>query len=747
MAIPQTDRFLRITKGPLTEGEVVLTNLSGQEAISRLYTYQLDFVSTKLSLTAKDLVGKPVTVEIARHDKDSKPLASRFINGYFSRFSAGPASLGGYKKKRFREYRAELVPWLWFLTQTARCFVFFPEKEDKSIYDIIDAVFKRAKADLHIDPTVDMSGISELKNRKVKHCVQYRETDFNFLSRILEQYGVYYYHTQKDGEHKLFLSMKKDYPKADEAKITFPTDTGKTKEDHITSWEHAYEFVSGKWTHSDYNLETPTAKMRQDSPKVAVTVPEVAKYEVYDYPGEYLDPGAAKSDARVRQEEEEVSHDTVSATSICRSLMPGHTFQLDSHPDGDAAKSEKKAYLITSIQSHASQPGPVMGSGEVASYSNAFTCVPDSVQFRPARITPKPVVSGIHTAEVVGPKDEEIHTDEYGRVKVAFHWDREDEDRPSDQKPRTKAAQGEKFFCWVRVGQSIAGNKWGFMAIPRIGQEVVVDFLEGDPDRPLIVGSVYNADQMPHYPLPDHKTRITVRTNSSKGGEGFNELTFEDLKEEERLYMQAQKNMDTRVKNDSKERIYGNRHQIIGWEKDGEKGGSQKEMVYQDKHLDVKKNQLEKIEGNYQLCVGNGDAEDGGNLDVVIEKQRTEKIGEGNDRVVEQDERIKVGGTLSETIGMDHQTKVGMNQAVEAGQEIHIKAGMKVIIEAGMQLSLVGPGGFVDIGPAGVTVQGIMVKINSGGAAGTGSGCSPSEPEEAQEAEPAEPEQAWTPDH
>jgi type VI secretion system secreted protein VgrG len=298
---------------------------------------------------------------------------------------------------------------------------------------------------------------------------------------------------------------------------------------------------------------------------------------------------------------------------------------------------------------------------------------------------------------------------------------------------------------------------------------VVVDFLEGDPDRPLVTGLVYNDEQMPHYTLPAEKTKSYIKTNSTKGGEGFNELRFEDKKDQEQIFVHAQRNMDQRVLNDSMERVISNRHLIVGNDED-EKTGDQNEMVYQDKNLNVKRNHTEHIEGNMQLMVGNGDADDPGKLDMVVEKRMTEWIGEegydfhlkgnrkelidksaslavggdqmqsvgGNKHVqVKGSHNQKVDGSNSLDVGMNHEQKVGIKHAVDAGQEIHLKAGMKVIIEAGVQISLVGPGGFVDIGPAGVTIQGIMVKINSGGAAGSGSGASPEAP-----ADPAKPEDA-----
>ena len=310
-------------------------------------------------------------------------------------------------------------------------------------------------------------------------------------------------------------------------------------------------------------------------------------------------------------------------------------------------------------------------------YSCSFTAIDANEPFRAARITPKPSIPGPQTAIVVGQSGEEIYTDEYGRVKVLFHWDR-------------YGKADENSSCWIRVAQVWAGKNWGAMYIPRIGQEVVVEFLEGDPDRPIITGRVYNGQAMPPYELPSEKTKSTLKSNSSKGGKGFNEIRYEDKKGDEQIFIHAEKNEDVRVKNDSFEWI-GN-----------------------ERHLIVKKDQLEEVKGDKHLTV-------------------------------KGDQNEKINGTISVNAGMDMQQKVGMNHALEAGMEVHIKGGMKVIIEAGMQLSLKAGPSFVDLGPAGVSISGPMVMINSGGAAGAGSGCSPDAAKLPKEADTAEPGQVSKP--
>ena len=342
-------------------------------------------------------------------------------------------------------------------------------------------------------------------------------------------------------------------------------------------------------------------------------------------------------------------------------------------------------------------------------------------------------MQGTQTAIVVGPKGDEIFTDEYGRVKVQFHWDRE-------------GKRDENSSAFIRVSQVWAGKRWGATFIPRLGQEVVVSFLEGDADRPLIIGSVYNGDQRPPYlgngldgKHPNDKNISGIKSNSTLGGDGYNELRFDDTKDKEEIYIHASKDLDTRVRNDNRERIFGNRHQIIGWEKDGKKGGDWRTKVYGHRHTHVLKNHVELVEGNHQLKV---DGSEGGNQDLVVAKNRTEKIGKDSHLTIGGNQVESVSGSLSVTVGKDDQLKVTNKFAVDSGQEIHLKAGMKLIIEAGVQVSIKGSGGFIDIGPAGVTIQGIMVKINSGGAAGAGSGSSPASPSTAKEAAPTEPDLA-----
>ena len=399
------------------------------------------------------------------------------------------------------------------------------------------------------------------------------------------------------------------------------------------------------------------------------------------------------------------------------------------------------------------------GGGDGFRYDNTFHAIPTKLPFRPGRVTPRPVVPGCQTAVVVGPAGEEICTDKYGRIKVQFHWDR-------DGKKNADSS------CWVRVAFPSAGRGWGALSIPRVGQEVVIDFLEGDPDRPICVGCVYNPDQMPQYTLPDHKTRSYVRTNSSPGGAGYNEIRFEDKAGQEQVYVHAQKDMDERVRHDTKERVGNDRHLRVGFSPaDDENGnltgesktGSQFEEVAVNQHLKVHKNRDDHVGGDLKLLVGGGDGD--GNADIHIKKAKKELIDDTSDLTVQKavtaayndtldqtvrkavtvghkdtfdwtveaartesakdkydltvgsDHSVKIAGQLSQDVGGEYHTKVGGGVVVEAGSTLTLKAGTLIVLDA-PTICLKGGGGFVLVSAAGVAIQGMpAVMINSGGAA------------------------------
>jgi type VI secretion system secreted protein VgrG len=797
----QAERPLTVTT-PLGPDDLLLVGFTGVEGVSQLFTFHLDLLADNdTEIPFDKLLGQKVTVNLLLPGPEKK---RRQFSGICKSVSQGA------RDKTFTGYRMEVVPQFWLLTRRAQSRIF----QHQTVPDILKKVLEG------LDVTYEISGNFYPRD----YCVQYRETDFNFASRLMEEEGIFYFFKHSESGHQMVVANTPQSHPDMPFKNTIVyegVEGGKRDEDRVIEWRKAQEVRSGKYTLWDHCFELPYKHLEADKTIAdAVQAGKVNhkqkvrndKLEIYDYPGEYaqrfdgVDKGGGEKPADlqkifednkrtvgIRMQQETVPGLVITGTSTCRQFTSGYKFNLTRHFNADGP------YLLTAVE-HLANTTIDMRSGEAGEYryQNSFTAIPFAQPFRPPRVTPKPFVQGTQTAYVVGPPGEEIFTDKYGRVKVQFHWDREGK----------HDADGS---CWIRVTHPWAGKRWGASFWPRVGQEVIVGFMEGDPDQPIIVGTVYNADQMPPYlgkgldPKHTEDNRLCgIKSNSTKGGEGFNEWRFDDTKGKEQIFFHAERNMDTRVKNDGMERVIHDRHLIVGDEKDGKKSGDQREMVYQDKHLHVHRHHVEHVEGNMQLTVGGADP--GGNQDLLILKDKKETI-EGNRYLhvkenrlekIDKDQHLTVGGTRTElvkqddhltvqcarneqygthslsvggdkkekvkgdhhhhvsgdrnekvdgkqslTVGGDQQEKVGGKHALEATQEIHLKAGMKVILEAGAQLTIKGPGGFVDIGPTGVTIQGTMVLINSGGAAGSGSGSSPTAPQDPDApAKPKEPPDA-----
>lgn len=631
----QQTRGLQLTT-PLGPDALLLTSMSGEEQMSRLFNYELRMLADDDSIQPDDIVGKKVTFSVEYPDGDK-----RYFNGIVNRF----AFLG--TGDRLSEYRAQVVPWLWFLTLTSNCRIF----QNKSVPEIIKSVFEKLGFS---DYELTMQG----QHPAWDYCVQYRETDFNFISRLMEQEGIFYFFRHEEGKHTLVIAdQKSSYQdcKDNQVKLEFDL-SGPNPFDQITSWEHQYEFRTGKWTQTDYNFETPSLDLKSSTP-TTVSLPGVSKYEMYDYPGEYEKKSDGDPETKLRMEAEEVGYNMVHGTSYCRSFTPGGKFKLQKH---HAKGEEGKGYVVIGVRHWAGVGGTyVTGSGQSESgYGNAFTCIPDSVVFRPARITPKPYVHGAQTALVVGPSGEEIYPDKYGRVKVQFYWDRE-------------GKKDENSSCWIRVAHPWSGKQWGMISIPRVGQEVVVSYLEGDPDRPLITGMVYNAETMPPYTLPDNKTQTGIKTRSSmKGGsDNFNELRFEDKKAKEEIYFHAEKDFNRVVENNDTLKVGSSKAD----------DGSQTIEIWKNRTETVKTgNELVTIEqGNRTVNVNQGN-----DTHEIKQGNRSVLIDMGNDSLA-----IKMGNQT---------TKLDLGaSSTEAMQSITLKVGQNSIV----------------IDQMGVTIKGMMVSV------------------------------------
>ncbi len=676
MPTTQKNRLLRILT-PLGEDFLLLSRLSASEEISSLFSFEVELLHEEdapgyetTAVAAASILGQAVNIQIAQRDG-----TTRTMSGIVNRFSQG------HRDTRFSYYYATIVPHVWLLTQISQSRIF----QNKSVPDILREIFSS------FEVSYETQGNYQPRN----YCVQYRETDFDFVSRLMEEEGIYYYFEHSEGKHKLIvadtpLSHRNCPSKSDIAYFIKVSD----EEDFIPSirkWQNDHRLQSGKVSFWDYNFQLPTNRLSAAHPSL-FTVGDNKKLEIYDFPAGYARKydGIDKSGGEQASNLQNVFEDktrkaeivmqsidsqyrVISGNADCSSMTAGYRFKLTDHPNAD----QNGQYVITSVTHEAEQNPTYVTDDDIEKpYSNGFTCIAHgsgAPPFRPAPKTEKPTIQGSQTGFVVGPAGEEIFTDKYGRVKVQLHWDRQGQANSDSS-------------CWMRVAQAWAGNKWGMMFIPRIGMEVVVHFLEGDPDQPIITGCVYNPSTMPPYTLPDEKTKSTIKTDSSKGGGGFNEIRFEDKKGSEQVFIHGEKNMDVRVKNDSLEHITNDRHFI------------------------VKNNQYEKVQKDKHLQVGG-------------------------------DENVKVDGALSLKIGTDVDEKVGMKYALDAGQEIHLKSGTNLTIETGTNLTLKVGGNFININSGGIFIKGTMVFINSGGAAGSGSGASPDVPKDPKEADTAIPGQ------
>jgi len=633
---------------PLGKDKLLLVSAAGTEQLSRLFHFTLDMLSEDHAIDPKKIVGTKVSFRINREDG-----SPRWFTGWVSRFSYGG------RDARLSRWRAEVVPSLWFLTRTSDCKIF----QKKKLPDIVKEVFKdHATVG---SPTTKLTA----SYPTWEYCVQYRETDFNFVSRHLEHEGIAYFFEHGHNSLKVVLAdAPSSFSDCGDAKPNFrDASPDRNNPGDLIGWHRDWSFTSGKFAQRDYNFETPTTDLLV-SKKGKGEYEGASALEIYDYPGEYETKGDGDFDMARRIEQEEATAQLVNGSSSCRTFSPGYTFKA---PDG-------KKYLLTSVSHSASIHGAYESDQQNASfdYHNSFTCMPADVPFRPARLTSKPIISGAQTAVVVGKSGEEIDTDKYGRIKVQFHWDR-------------YGKKDEKSSCWVRVAQSMAGPGWGGQFIPRIGQEVVVSYLEGDPDQPLVTGVVYNGQNKPPFALPDKKTQSGFRSRSTKqaGDSNFNELRFDDKKDSEEIYFHAEKDFKRVVENNdvlevgaSKKKdgdrtitVFNDHKETIGCSQ--AKGGSRTLTVWKDDTTTVKTgNQKDTIEkGNSAIEVKMGNR----TIKIAMGKHSTEAM---------QAIELKVGGN-SIKIDQTGVTIKGMMVKIEGQAMTEIKAGGMATINGGGMLT------------------------------------------------------------
>ena len=724
-----------IAHSPLGE-QLEFRALEGVEQISKLFEFRVRLLSDSPSISAKALLGKDMSIEIDLTTEDAGS-GKRFISGQVTQFTY----IG--RDGDFSAYQAVLRPWLWHATRRSDFKIF----QFKKAPDIIKEVL--GKYGFSIEDKL-MGNY-----REWTYMVQYGESDFNFVSRLMEEEGIFYFFSHSNGSHKLVL--------ADDIGSVSPLPNGPTtiayypnsraahvhSEDFVDGWVYAEDIASGNFEANDYDFEKPKADLttRQQQPAGH----NEDSREQYEWPGGYTEYGDGENYARIRIEQQKAQREIAQGEGNARNIAPGYLFTLSKYPRQD----QNKEYLIESahyrFEENVRRSDGAGGSGAAkrggidsgTTYRISFAVVPQTTAYRSQRVTPKPHTTGPQTAVVTGPAGEEIYTDSYGRVKVQFHWDR-------------YGQHNENSSCWIRVSQTWAGANYGSMHIPRIGQEVIVDFLNGDPDYPIITGRVYNAMQTVPWDLPANKTMSGIKTRSSQGGtsgDGLkdspgtaNVLRFEDKAGQEQLWLHAQKDQLTEVEHDEDKWVGNDRRKVIDRDEfntihrdrteivdRNEKinvHGWRTEEVDLDETITIHQNRKERVDLNEKISIGVNRTEDVGKNEkvsiglnrtksvgimenVAIGVLKTQSIGLAYMQNVGIAKMHNYGVVYSLNVGLMMNTTVGKSQTTKVGQTKDIKVGDKYTLTVG------GGGSAGGSSPPGMAMN---MTAPSGGAGGGGGG-------------------------
>ena len=641
--------------------DILLKRAIIREGLSKLTETTVEFQSKNKAVDLGEIVGRAMCVHLKAEGDKERVFSGTCISVENLGFRDG-----------YGQYLAEVRPWFWLLTRIQDCRIF----QEKTTMDIIKEIFSDNGFSDFEDKT---SGSLETRN----YCVQYRESDFDFICRLMEEEGIYYYFDNKMDQNKIEKLMLADgvgghSPVPNESTLTFHArdNTDRRREDHIAEWAKAEILTRGKVTLDDYDFLAPTSELKVSN-SIKKGNHKHNDFEVYDYPGKYRkETSLGDKQARVRMEAEAIRHKQWRGASSVRTLGTGYTFKLKDHPER-AANTE---YLVTDAIHYVQVDSDFKDSElrqdlkprnadfpeemEGDAYACTFGAIPKTDQYRAPLTTHWPEIAGLHTATVVGQSGEEIWTDEHGRIRVQFHWDR-------------KGESDEKSSCWVRVVTPWSGKNWGFVAIPRMGQEVVIQFEEGDPDRPICTGMLYHKETMPPYKYPDDQTQLGIRTDSSKGvsdAEAYNELMFDDKADSEMMRIQAQKDHQMLVKNKSVVTI--GLDAIDAGDHDGD--GSLSQVVKQDVTETIK-------EGDHFFTIETGSQE----IEIKTDKTQT------------------IEGKHTKTItGNDETTVTTGNMTVDVSSgKITMTAAIEILLEVG--------GSSIKIDNSGVTIKGPMIKIQA----------------------------------
>ncbi len=684
-ALAATEPVFDIEVGPHAVGELQVLSFEADEALSR--TFELVATTAPvpdLDVDVAALVGEPACFHLHLGGGDD-----RFFDGIVAEVREWEEGAGEMR----RRIRLTLRPKLWRLSQIVRSRIF----QEQSVPEIVKQVLNEGG----IEHRAALSGV----HPKRTYCVQYRESDLDFVARLLEDEGIFWFFEHEQGAHVMVLGDAPSVHAPLPGKHRLPFREASrmaTEVDHVDAFSSARDLRPGKITLRDFDPRRPGLDLTSAS--TADAGPE-ADLEVYDYPGGYEEPSEGKQRAARRLAAERARSLLLAGGSACRRLVPGAWFELEDHPIPEL----NGECVIVSVRHRGDQAEALGGIGTVAGsradpYRNDFACVPRDVPWVPARETARPVIPGAQTALVVGPPGEEIFTDEQGRIKVQFHWDR-------------LGKRDDRSSCWIRVAQAWAGPGFGALYLPRIGHEVVVEFLEGDPDRPIVTGSVYNGANPPPVALPDDKTRSTLRSASSPGSDGYNELRFEDAKDQEEIYLHAQRDLAIVIENDKTQKVGGNETLTVEKDRSRSVGGNQELLVEKDDSSQIQQDQLLVVAGDRNTQVianhteqvsGDQSVTIGAASSLTVALAASESVGLGKALNVGAAYAISVGGAMNEAVG-------GMKSEEVGGAKVEVVGAKKSETVAGSRTLAVGGDLHESVGKSRSLRVGKDLAINAGG--------------------------------
>ena len=667
-----------------TEYETLAVCVKVKEQISEPFVLTVNIVSKDL-IIFNSVIKKEALLTVAGKDKD------RYFHGVICNFmTIGHIDL-------FYSYQAIVVPAIWILSFNKNYRIF----QNKSAVEIATTIFDERQVP---SDTYDFRLVSDYLERR--YCTQYGESDFRFICRILEEEGIFYFFEHTEDSHILvFSDSDVAYrPIEGENEISFHHDSGLVAEkETIESFAYNRTICPGKITHSNYNFKRPSLDMEVTEDGETHT-----GHEIYEFPGDYGSPPEGEPKVKVHLEEVKSLEESAQGTSNCARFMPGRTFSISDH----SFEGLNKQYCLISVEHEGSQPnvyGEQSGIGGDYTYSNHFIAIPATTVYRTRKTLEKPFVRGLQSAIVTGPPGLEIHTDEYGRIKVQFHWDREGQ-------------KNGRSSCWLRTSQPWSGNGWGTVSLPRIGDEVLVDFINGDPDWPIMVGSVNNAASPALYSLPANRTQSGIRTRSTPGGgrNNFNELRFEDKMGSEEVYLQGEKDWNILVKNDKGQAILrdetlavgNNRSKTVGLNQTEQIGANHTETIGANKFETVIINKTETIGAAKELSIG-------GLYQVTVGAAMNETVGAAKTEQVAGAKIVLVGAHMSEAVTGTRSMDTGETHSLKA-QKILVEAADEIVFTTGnASISLKSNGNIVISGcniqvkgSGNITIKGQKVTTN-----------------------------------